>query len=221
MTKLTDKYTSPTKPAAVGSAKKLRQAPGMNRKMREDFLCYSKTFSKFQQVARIIKLLEVRSLGINDTWSMDVAFIEKSPIITACIDISWSPLTYFQGFSAFNQSNRNLRQLSKMLTSEPGKFPFKIWTDQNSECRGEFKQFSDQNQLEIHQTFSKSKSSLTERCIRTLKVILYKVFEESGSHKNKNYFQKMVKFLNSRLNRSIVMAPAKFKERGTQKCCRC
>ena len=109
----------------------------------------------------------------------------------------------------------------KMLTQEPGKFPFKIWTDQGSEFRGDFKDFCNQNHIEIYHTFSESKSSLAERCIRTLKTILYKIFEENGSYKYINFIQKLVKLLYARINRSIGIAPVSVRERDTKNCCRC
>ena len=104
-----------------------------------------------------------------------------------------------------------------MLTKEPGKFPFKNWTDQGSEFRGDFKKICNHNHIEICHTFSESKSSLAERCIRMLKTILYKIFEEIGSHKYINFIQKLMKLLNAQRNGSIGMAPVSVRERNTRK----
>ena len=153
---------------------------------------------------------------------MDVAFMEKLAdqnsgyrYLLIAVDV----LSRFVRVQPIkSKSLRAVKEaFCKMLTKEPGKFPFKIWTDQGSEFRGDFKEFCNQNHIEIYHTFSESKSSLAERCIRTLKTILYKIFEENGSYKYINFIQKLVKLLNARINRSIGMAPVSVRERDTKK----
>ena len=75
--KLKGIYTSLTNTAALVSAENLRKASGLSRKKVQEFLGYSKTFSKFKHVTRKFKRFKVRSPGINHIWSMDVAFREK------------------------------------------------------------------------------------------------------------------------------------------------
>ena len=104
-----------------------------------------------------------------------------------------------------------------MLTMEPGRFPFKIWTDEGSEFKGEFNNFCVLNQIEIYHTFIEIKNSLAERCIRTLKTTFYTIFEKSGPYKYINFIQKLGKLLKSRINRSNRMTPVKVKERDADK----
>ena len=189
----------------------------------QEFLHYSKTFSKFKHITRKFKRLKVRSLGNNHIWSMDVAFMEKPAnqnngyrYLVIAVDVL-SRFVRVQPIKS-KSSTAVKEAFCKMLTKEPGKFSFKIWTDNGSKLRGEFKKFCDQNQIEIYHTLRESNSSLAERCIRTLKTILYKVFSEGGSYKHIHLIQKLVKkLMNSRINRSIGMAPVKVIERERKK----
>ena len=153
---------------------------------------------------------------------MDVAFIEKLAnqnrgygYLLIAVDVL---PRFVRVQPSKSKSSRAVKEaFCNMLTKEPGKFPFKIWTDQGSEFRGDFKKSCNQKHIEIYHTFGESKSSLAERCIRTLKTILYKIFEENGSYKYINFIQKSVKLSNARINRSIGMAPVSVRERETKK----
>ena len=128
---------------------------------------------------------------------------------------------YLHGSSVFNKSNQNPRQQWRKLFARCSprrlvSFPSKFWTDQGSEFRGDFKQFCNQNHIEIYHTFNESKNSRAERCIRTIQTILYKNFEESGSYKYINFIQKLVKLSYARINRSIGMAPGSVRGRDTK-----
>ena len=187
----------------------------------QEFLRYSKTFSKFKHVTKKFQRLKVRSRGINHMWSMGVAFMEKLAIeksVYRYLLIAVDLLSRFVRVPLFNYkfSTAVKKAFCKMLTKEPGKFPFKVWTDQGSESRGDFKSFSDQNQIEIYHTSSESKSSLAESWIRNVKTILYKIFEESRSYKYIQFIQKLMKLFNSRISRSIGSAPVKVEERDTK-----
>ena len=219
--KLKGIYTSQRIQLLVIVPKIYAKLPGYVKKVQE-LLRYSKTFSKFKHVIQKFKRLKVRSLGINHIWSKDVAFMEKRanqnggyPYLLIAVDV----LSRFVRVQPIkSKSLRAVKEaFRKMLTKEPGKFPFKIWTDQGSEFRGDFEEFCNQNHIEIYHTFSDSRSSLAERCIRTLKTVLYKVFEENGSYKYISFIQKLVKLLNARKNRSIGMAPVRVRERDTKK----
>ena len=164
--------------------------------------------------------LEALVSTISGRWTW---FLWKnSPIKTAGIGISWSPLMYFHGSSVFNKSNQNPRQQWRKLFARCSprglvSFSSKIWMDQGFEFRGDFKELCNQNHIETYHTFNESKTSRAERCIRTIQTILYKNFEESGSYKYINFIQKLVKLLYARINRSIGMAPVSVRGRDTKK----
>ena len=94
---------------------------------------------------------------------MDVAFVEKLAnqnsgyrFLLIAVDV----LSRFVRVQPIkSKSSRAVKEaFCKMLTKEPGKFPFKIWTDQGFEFRGYFKDFCIENHIESYHIFSESKS---------------------------------------------------------------
>ena len=70
-------YTSFSNPAASGSVKNLVKASGLPRKKVLTYLQSSSTYTKFKPSRRYFQRLPVIALGINQIWSLDVAYIEK------------------------------------------------------------------------------------------------------------------------------------------------
>ena len=92
-------------------------------------------------------------------------------------------------------------------------FPIKIWVDQGKEFQGEFANFCVSNAIDVYDSFSETKSCMAERYIRTLKTLLYKVFEEQQTFRYLPQLQKFVKLVNSRNKRSIGMAASEVTQR--------
>ena len=122
----------------------------------------------------------------------------------------------------FNQSNQNLRQLSKKLYARflprsPVSFlsnfgPIKVPSLKESSKKG-----SEQNQNKYHHNFSERESSLAERCIGTSKNHIVQTLWKEWVLQLQSFFQKLVKLLSSRINSNIEMAPLKVKELDTKK----
>lgn len=134
--------------------------------------------------------------------------------------------------------------LVKMIERGGGRFPHKIWVDKGSEFFGAFATFCKKHDIIIYSTHSETKSALAERYIRTLKNVLYKYLEHQQSSAaaspdkysynlrrkkegivssnidpKRRYIdrlQDIVKLVNSRVNRSIKMAPAAITLKDTE-----
>ena len=58
--------------------------------------------------------------------------------------------------------------------------PDRVWVDQGTEFRGEFKKFCKCKNIKIYYTRSETKAVVAERAIRSLKNIIYRYLEENG-----------------------------------------
>ena len=101
-----------------------------------------------------------------------------------------------------------------MLIKDPGRFPFRNWTDQGSKFRRDFIKFCDQNHNKNYQNCTESKSSPAEPSILTLITILYKIFQKCGSYKYIHFVWRIVKLLTSGTTWSKFMVPVKVKKGG-------
>ena len=84
--------------------------------------------------------------------------------------------------------------------------PAKVWADQGTEFKGEFRKFCTDKKIKIYSTRSETKTAVAERAIKSLKNISYRYMEENGD----KYMRKMESFLktmNTRVNRSRGKAP--------------
>lgn len=85
--------------------------------------------------------------------------------------------------------------------------PKKVWTDQGTEFEGDFGKLCKNLGIHRYHSFSDTKAAYAERAIRSLKNLLYRYMENSDTHKYISKLQNLVKTMNSRVNRSIKMAP--------------
>ncbi len=127
-------------------------------------------------------------------------------------------------------------RLLQMVKQNGGVFPRKIWVDKGTEFRGSFAVLCEEKAVIVYSTHSETKSALAERYIRTLKNVLYKYLASKHNDQASNEIstrklrrnrsvkpnmderlryidrlQDVVKLVNSRVNRTIKMAPGKVK----------
>ena len=104
---------------------------------------------------------------------------------------------------AFDAVAANKKMLSKNTK------PDRVWVDQGTAFRGEFKKFCKTEDIKIYSTGCETKAAVAER-IRSLKNIIFCYMEENGD----KYVHKMDSFvnnMNTRLNRSIGKSPKNVK----------
>ena len=206
-------YYNLSHPGAFGGAARLQKYSGLSLKKCREFLESSKVWTKFKQRRSKYSRLSVKSLGLNHVWSIDVAYMDKlaseNKGVTYLL-VSVDALSRYLRVQPMVSKSASscLEAFKKMLKpQDPSQNPVKLWSDQGTEFGGEFKKFCKENDIQIYHTYSESKSCLAERYIRTLKAILYKFFEHTGSTKYIHVLQKFVKTINNRVNSSIGMAP--------------
>ena len=79
--------------------------------------------------------------------------------------------------------------------------PQKVWTDKETEFKGDFKNFCDQEGIETYTIQSETKSAYAERNIRSLKNYIFEHLEQKWTY---HYIKKLSQFfdtINSRVNR--------------------
>ena len=89
------------------------------------------------------------------------------------------------------------------------KQPEKVWVDDGTEFLGAFKALCTERGIHLYSTFSEKKSAFAERNIRSLKNIIYRYLEEKWTYSYLDKFDAFVKTINSRVNRTIKLAPNK------------
>ena len=89
------------------------------------------------------------------------------------------------------------------------KQPKKVWVDDGTEFLGAFKDLCNKRGIHLYSTFSEKKSAFAERNIRSLKNIIYRYLEEKWTYSYLEKLDSFVKTINSRVNRTINVAPNK------------
>ncbi len=89
-----------------------------------------------------------------------------------------------------------------------GKIPKKVWTYKRTEFKGSFAEFCSKKGIEMYSTNSETKSCFAERNIRSLKNVIYRYLEEFWTWTYLPKLQEFVKTMNTRINRTIDLAPA-------------
>ena len=89
------------------------------------------------------------------------------------------------------------------------KQPEKVWVDDVTEFLGAFKALCTERGFHLYSTFSEKKSAFAERNIRSLKNIIYSYLDEKWTFSYQDKLDAFVKTINSRVNRTIKLAPNK------------
>lgn len=204
--------------ASFGSIKSLAKASGLPRDLVEKFLQSRKAYTKFKQANRKIKRLPTRARSINDTWSMDLAQVDKLAEWNSGVKFLMVVVDLFSRFVRVEPlRNKNaettkaafIKMCSKLNTTSSAtlQFPKKLWVDRGKEFMGDFKNFCEDVGIKIYHTHSETKACHAERAIRSLKTIIYRYLEEMNTDKYLPKLQSFVQTMNSRVNRSIGMSP--------------
>ena len=85
----------------------------------------------------------------------------------------------------------------------------RVWTDKESEFKGEFKKFCGKKETHSYTTENEIKSAFAERNIRSLKNIIHKYLEEKWTWTYIKELPQFVNTINSRVNRVTQLAPKK------------
>ena len=89
------------------------------------------------------------------------------------------------------------------------KQPKKVWVDDGTEFLGAFKDLCYKRGIHLYSTLSEKKSAFAEINICSLKKIIYRYLEEKWTYSYLDKLDLFVKTINSRVNRTIKLAPNK------------
>ena len=203
-------------PAAFGSLNNLVKLSGLPRVKVRQTLLSKPSYTKLKNRGRKFPRLHVKARFINDIWCMDLAQVDKLS--------SWNSNTKFlmvsvDVFSRFvrvqpmrNKNAETTRAAFIRMCSDQGNnliFPKKLWADRGKEFFGDFRDFYQDVGIHIYHTFSEPKTCFAERAIRSLKSLIYKYLEERRTDCYIPILQKFTRTLNTRVNRSTGLLPAK------------
>ena len=206
-------YTSTKHPAAFGSVKSLKKASRLSLANVKTFLNTSSIYTNFKPVRKEFRRLSVRSLAINHIWSIDVVFMEKLAEPTngykyplVAVD-TLSRITRVEAMKS-ETSEKTCRAFKKwLILNTLTSRSIKVWVDLGKEFSGRFKEFCDDNELEIYSTHSETKNSMAKRFICSMKSIIYKIFEDFRTIRYIDNLKNFVSLMNKRFNWSIGMSP--------------
>lgn len=209
---LSKHYT--TGPSAFGSKANFTKRAKIPKRKAELFLHSIDAYTKFGKTVRKFPRLPANARYINEIWAMDLAFVDRishvnnnCKYLLVCIDL-FSRYVRVEPMS--NKFSTTCREaFLRMITKNKGKTPTKLWVDEGTEFKGEFKNTCRRQDIEIYHTFSDLKSCYAERAIQSLKNIIARYLEFNETDRYIDKLQTLVNVMNSRVNRNTGKAPAK------------
>ncbi len=231
--------------STFGSAANLQKTSRLPLSKVLRYLHSNATYTKFKTPVRNFKRLIAVSPAIDEIWSMDLAFVDKLArhnnnvkCLLVAVDVLSRVLRVEPLIN--KEASTTKDGLLQMVKQNGGVFPRKIWVDKGTEFRGSFAVLCEEKAVIVYSTHSETKSALAERYIRTLKNVLYKYLASKHNDQASNEIstrklrrnrsvkpnmderlryidrlQDVVKLVNSRVNRTIKMAPGNVKPEHT------
>jgi hypothetical protein len=201
-------YTSGS--AAYGSVKALVNSSGLSHHKVLQFLHSNNAYTQYHIAFKKFPRLYVVAKSINEIWCMDLAQMDKLASHNNGVNfllVSVDILSRFIRVQPMKNKTAVTTKSAFMKMMSTGEQPKKIWVDEGKEFEGSFKSLCIDMGVILYHTQSKKKAAYAERAIRSLKNIIYRHMEESHTYKYITRLPSFVKTMNSRVNRSIEMAP--------------
>ena len=191
--------------AAYGSVQNLSKVSGLSKKKVEQVLPTKTSYTKFGPPIRRFQRLQVFSKPINETWCMDLAFVDKLASQNNGVKFSLVAVDVFSRFVRVQTmktkyAEDTLQAFKKMISRK--NTPEKLWIDKGTEYGGTFKKFCEEKNIEVYSLMNETKAAFAERAIQSLKHLIYRYIEDHG----KKFIHKLPQFvstMNCRINRSI------------------
>ena len=169
------------------------------------------SFIKYRSRRLKLPNLKVVLIDLNEIWSVDLAFVDnlaKYNLGVKYLLVAVDCLSRYLRVEPLktNYATKTVEAFKKMIKH---KQPKKVWVDDGTEFLGAFKDLCNKRGIHLHSTFSEKKSAFAERNIRSLKNIIYRYLEEKWTYIYLDKLDSFVKTINSRVNRTIKVAPNK------------
>ena len=147
------------------------------------FLHAKNSYTKYRQATRHFRQLPAFAKRINETWCLDLAFMDKLAefnngveYLLICVDV-FSCFVRVQPMKSKNSTDAVVA-FKKMLRKN--NIPQKVWVDQGTEFGGKIRKSLRQKKTKIYSMRSETKAAVAERAIRSLKNVIYRFMEENG-----------------------------------------
>ena len=183
-----------------------------HRKKIEKFLQSKNSYTKYRQFRKNFPRLKVVAHRINEIWSIGVAYMDKIAkhnngvkYLLVAVDVL-SRYLRVQPLKTMYAKDC-VEAFKKMIKT---KQPEKVWTDNGTEFKGEFKTFCENKKIHLYTTENETKSAFAERNIRSLKNIIYRYLEDKWTWNYIKELPNFVNIINSRVNRVTKLAQIKF-----------
>ena len=198
-------------PASFGSAKRLQNLSKLSTKKIKMYLETKPSFNKYRSRRLRFPRLKVVVNDINEIWSVDLAYVDKLAKYNGGVKyllVAVDCLSRYLRVEPLKTkyATETAQVFKKMIKH---KQPEKVWVDDGTEFLGAFKALCTERGIHLYSTFSEKKSAFAERNIRSLKNIIYRYLEEKWTYSYLDKLDAFVKTINSRVNRTIKLAPNK------------
>ena len=193
--------------AAYGSVRNLAKATKLSPSKVKEFLHSKTSYTRFTQGTRKFKRMKAFARFNNETWCMDLAYVDKMAKDNNGVNYLLVRQDLFdrtvdsKGMKT-KDSKETVKTFSEMITKERQK----NLVDQGTKFAGKFKKFCSAEGIEIYSTMSETKAAFAERPIRSLKYILYRYMEDYG-YKYKYKLPQFIATKTSRNNGCTDMKP--------------
>ena len=198
-------------PASFGNAKRLQNLNKLSMKKVKMYLETKPSFTKYRSRRLRFPRLKVIVNDLNEIWSVDLAFADKLANYNSGVKyllVAVDCLSRYLRVEPLKTkyATETAEAFKKMIKH---KQPKKVWVDDGTEFLGAFKALCNKRGIHLYSTFSEKKSAFAERNIRSLKNVIYRCLEEKWTYSYLDKLDSFVKTINSRVNRTINLAPNK------------
>ena len=197
-------------PASFGNAKRLQNLSKLSMKKVKMYLETKPSFTKYRSRRLRFPRLKAIVNDLNEILSVDLAFVDKPAKYNSFVKyllVAVDCLSRYLRVEPLKTkyATETAEAFKKMIKH---KQPIKVWVDDGTEFLGAFKDLCYKRGFHLYSTFSEKKSAFPERNIRSLKNIIYRYLEK-WTYSYLVKLDSFVKTINSRVDRTIKLAPNK------------
>jgi transposase InsO family protein len=152
------------------------------------------------------------------TWQADILFLPDLSRFNnkfSCILVVIDVVTRFAWAQEMKSKSgvETAAAFKKILKRSHPRLPEKLHTDKGTEFYNKhFKELMKRKDIILYSTESENKAAIAERFVRTLKELIYRFLEHTGTRKYTNQLQNLLQTYNSTYHDTIKMPPEEVTE---------
>lgn len=212
MEQLKTVYYNPKAPGSFGGVKRLAGASGVSTSIAKKWLSQQDTYTLHKPIRYKFSRRKTIAYGINELWQSDLVDLQKIAkynkgykYLLTIIDVM---SRYLRVIPIKDKKAATIAKSFKKLLKKTK--PVLLQTDKGTEFYNKvFKHLLRKNSIHHYSTKSDTKCAILERCHRTLRNLMYRVFTYRNSYKYYDVLQSLVDSYNNSIHSSHGFAPAK------------